>query len=76
MHYSRRAFSKNGKDTIKPVTGGKKLGQKNGPSTADIFQINRLYHCHSKYRDFHTPEYYLRLIIIVHESTINAPLTG
>ena len=47
MHYSERVFSTSNKATIKAI-GGQSIGQRNGPSDADIFEINKLYHCSSK----------------------------
>ncbi|XP_041124876.1 zinc metalloproteinase nas-5-like [Polyodon spathula] len=44
MHYSRRAFSKDGKDTIIP-TQTAEIGQRLGMSPLDIKKINALYQC-------------------------------
>ncbi|KXJ12090.1 zinc metalloproteinase nas-4 [Exaiptasia diaphana] len=45
MHYPRRAFSINGRDTIVPKRGGVQLGQRHGFSRIDLRQINKLYKC-------------------------------
>lgn len=43
MHYSSKAFSKNGKSTIVPLKSGQRIGQRNGLSQGDINTINELY---------------------------------
>jgi astacin len=44
MHYSRMAFSKNGKPTIEPLKpGGDKIGQRNGLSAGDIGGVKAMY---------------------------------
>lgn len=46
MHYSQRAFSKNGKDTIvllKPFSG--QMGQRLGPSRYDYERVRNMYEC-------------------------------
>lgn len=43
MHYSRKAFSKNGKDTIEPLQPGKQIGQRRGFSDIDLKKVNALY---------------------------------
>merc|ERR1712062_59988 len=45
MHYSRRAFSKNGQDTITPLQPGVTIGQRSSLSTYDINAIRSLYGC-------------------------------
>ncbi|XP_074657985.1 uncharacterized protein LOC141910975 [Tubulanus polymorphus] len=46
MHYSSKAFSKNGKHTIQAIVNPKRtLGQRYGPSNLDITGINILYKC-------------------------------
>ncbi|CAL9701345.1 unnamed protein product [Knipowitschia caucasica] len=46
MHYSSKAFSKNGRDTISPLSRRPvKLGQTRGLSHSDIKRINILYGC-------------------------------
>lgn len=49
MHYSRAAFSKNGKDTIIPIKPDAKIGQRKGLSAKDIIKLNLLYDCKSKF---------------------------
>ena len=49
MHYSRTAFSKNGKDTIIPIKPGTEIGQRKGLSAKDIIELNLLYDCKSKF---------------------------
>lgn len=44
MHYSAKAFSKNGKPTIIPKKNVK-IGQRNGFSKGDIEKINAMYNC-------------------------------
>ncbi|XP_058841275.1 astacin-like metalloendopeptidase [Acipenser ruthenus] len=44
MHYSKRAFSKDGKDTIVPIQNAE-IGQRIGMSPLDIKKINLLYQC-------------------------------
>lgn len=48
MHYAPKDFSKNGKDTITPLTPSVNIGQREGMSENDILKINKLYGC-SKY---------------------------
>ena len=49
MHYGSRAFSKNGKGTIKALKqSGVEFGQRKGFSETDIQQLNALYDCKSK----------------------------
>ena len=49
MHYGSHTFSKNGKQTLKPIKhSGSKLGQRKGFSETDIQQLNALYDCKSK----------------------------
>lgn len=43
MHYSRTAFSKNGRDTITPLQSGAKIGQRNHLSDGDIAIMAYLY---------------------------------
>ncbi|XP_062399981.1 hatching enzyme 1.2-like [Sardina pilchardus] len=46
MHYSRKAFSKNGNDTITPIPNPDvRIGQRRDLSEIDIVKINRLYEC-------------------------------
>nr|KAG5702816.1 hypothetical protein BaRGS_001898 [Batillaria attramentaria] len=49
MHYSRYAFTRNGKPTIKVIGVGEKLGltlqQRNGLSTIDMAQLRDMYRC-------------------------------
>lgn len=49
MHYSNRAFSKNGKNTIVyRFNPTKKLGQRERLTEIDIRQLNKLYRCHHR----------------------------
>lgn len=43
MHYSRKAFSKNGQDTIVPIQNISQLGQRNGFTDKDIKKLNTMY---------------------------------
>jgi hypothetical protein len=43
MHYPRRAFSKDGQDTIIPVNPGANIGQRNGLSVGDIKGLSETY---------------------------------
>ncbi|KAL1452014.1 hypothetical protein WDU94_006333 [Cyamophila willieti] len=45
MHYSRKAFSKNGEDTIVPHDPTVEIGQRDGLSKKDIIKANRMYKC-------------------------------
>nr|VFU02997.1 mRNA [Oulactis sp. MM-2018] len=45
MHYVRKAFSRNGRDTVVPTKSGVTIGQRRGLSRIDIRQINKLYNC-------------------------------
>jgi len=45
MHYGRRAFSSNGRDTITPKKSGVSIGNRRGLSPLDIKQMNLLYKC-------------------------------
>jgi len=45
MHYSRKAFSKNGRETIVPKQEGVTIGQRNGLSPLDARQMNLMYNC-------------------------------
>ncbi|CRK99150.1 CLUMA_CG012504, isoform A [Clunio marinus] len=48
MHYSRKAFSKNGNDTIIPLRNVTQLGQRDKFSLNDVYKLNRMYNasCH------------------------------
>ena len=49
MHYGSRSFSKNGKETMKPIREtSHKLGIATELSALDVVQLNALYDCHSK----------------------------
>ena len=43
MHYGRKYFSKNGKDTITPLKKGVIIGQRKALSKGDIASINKIY---------------------------------
>ncbi|EDO29086.1 predicted protein, partial [Nematostella vectensis] len=45
MHYGRRSFSKNGRDTITPKKSGAAIGQRDGLSRVDIWQVRKRYSC-------------------------------
>ncbi|XP_068675014.1 hatching enzyme 1.2-like [Montipora foliosa] len=46
MHYSNKAFSKNGRDTIQSIADpSMQLGNANSLSAVDVLQINLLYRC-------------------------------
>jgi len=45
MHYGRKAFSKNGKDTITPKDPNAKIGQRQGFSETDLEKLNKHYDC-------------------------------
>ncbi|XP_031553445.1 zinc metalloproteinase nas-15-like [Actinia tenebrosa] len=45
MHYPRKAFTRNGKETIVPKRSGVTIGQRRGLSRIDIRQLNKLYKC-------------------------------
>lgn len=48
MHYSRKAFSINGRSTLKPIKKlrkGVQLGQRIAFSERDLIKINRMYNC-------------------------------
>lgn len=45
MHYSRTAFSKNGQDTIQPITIGPVIGQRSRLSDTDILEWREAYNC-------------------------------
>lgn len=45
MHYERTAFTKNGYPTIEPKSEKVIIGQRNGFSPTDLFEINVLYKC-------------------------------
>jgi len=46
MHYGRKSFSKNGKDTIRSILEpSRSLGQREGLTDFDIHEINALYDC-------------------------------
>ena len=48
MHYSRKAFSKNGNDTIVAKKNTTQLGQREGFTEKDLLKLNRMYEatCH------------------------------
>lgn len=48
MHYPRKAFSKNGEDTIVPSTSGVTIGQRDGLSAGDIAAVEAMYPSCSK----------------------------
>ncbi|XP_041974346.1 seminal metalloprotease 1-like isoform X2 [Aricia agestis] len=43
LHYSRKAFSSNGQDTIVPKQSGSNIGQRVGASEKDIQKLNKMY---------------------------------
>ncbi|CAH2267132.1 jg2870 [Pararge aegeria aegeria] len=43
LHYSRRAFSSNGQDTLIPKKIGAKIGQRIGLSGKDVQKLNKMY---------------------------------
>lgn len=43
MHYPRKAFSKNGQDTIVPTKVGAVIGQRDGLSKGDIASLRKMY---------------------------------
>ncbi|XP_075990889.1 uncharacterized protein LOC142986323 [Anticarsia gemmatalis] len=43
MHYSEKAFSKNGNKTIVPVQENVKIGQRDGLSESDIMKLHKMY---------------------------------
>ncbi|CAG9783084.1 unnamed protein product [Diatraea saccharalis] len=43
LHYSRRAFSSNGQDTIVPKQNGAQIGQRVGLSDKDAQKLNKMY---------------------------------
>lgn len=49
MHYGRKSFSKNGKDTIRSILNhDRPLGQRDGLTDFDVHEVNALYDCSSK----------------------------
>ncbi|KAL9980001.1 hypothetical protein ACROYT_G008531 [Oculina patagonica] len=46
MHYGRKSFSKNGKDTLRSILDPNRgLGQRQGFTNLDVHEINELYDC-------------------------------
>lgn len=45
MHYSAKAFSRNGQDTIQSLTPGVTFGNRVGLTASDTLKIRRLYRC-------------------------------
>jgi hypothetical protein len=45
LHYSEKAFSKNGEQTIKPKKAGVRIGQRKTMSPNDIEEVRRFYDC-------------------------------
>lgn len=46
MHYGRKSFSKNGKDTIRSILNhDRPLGQRKGLTDFDVHEVNALYDC-------------------------------
>lgn len=43
MHYSGKAFSKNGEPTIEPLINGTILGQRKQLSESDVLKLNKMY---------------------------------
>ncbi|XP_072936143.1 uncharacterized protein [Epargyreus clarus] len=43
LHYSRKAFSSNGQDTLIPKQRGAQIGQRVGLSQKDILKLNKMY---------------------------------
>lgn len=53
MHYGKKQFSKNGKDTLRALHDpNTPLGQNTGFSSNDIQEIKTLYDCKSKFEQF------------------------
>lgn len=53
MHYGRKSFSKNGKDTIRSILDpNRPLGQRDGFTDLDVHEINALYDCAGKRTQF------------------------
>ena len=55
MHYSSKAFSFNGKDTISANEPGIPIGPEFGLSKLDAIQANLMYNCISKFVDIIQP---------------------
>lgn len=50
MHYGSKAFSKNGKETMKPIRETQDmLGIATELSSLDVIQLNALYDCRSEW---------------------------
>lgn len=53
MHYGRRAFSKNGENTIVPIRNiNATIGRRDALSPKDVLELNLLYDCRSNVRNF------------------------
>ncbi|XP_044599249.1 seminal metalloprotease 1 [Cotesia glomerata] len=50
MHYSKKAFSQNGNETITPLKPGVEIGQRKSMSKKDIFKVRMMYKDHCKGR--------------------------
>ncbi|XP_008558455.1 seminal metalloprotease 1 [Microplitis demolitor] len=50
MHYSSKAFSRNGNETIIPLKPGIEIGQRKGMSKKDLFKVRKMYNDECKGR--------------------------
>jgi hypothetical protein len=60
MHYSGKAFSKNGKDTMTAKKLTQRLGQRNGFTETDLAKLNKMYSspCHLSEQQQHNEDFY------------------
>ncbi|XP_052753866.1 uncharacterized protein LOC113522967 isoform X2 [Galleria mellonella] len=75
LHYSRRAFSANGQDTIVPKMSGADIGQRIGLSDKDTQKLNKMY-CDADSNNFDAEEETTKKPVPKKKTPKNKPFEG